>query len=108
MSTAINPAPLLLILATAAGVLVHDMNIDKASVAVMALPASASYASKVSIHKMEHVHVERGSIPKVANQHTSSLPKVNPPRDDDRKYAQNKKGALFSGGGSQGTLWPSV
>ena len=108
--TLINPTPYLLIFMTMFGIFVHDMNIDKAAKVVLS-PASVTaskFASKESetfISRADHTHVERASAPRLANAYSSSLPKVQPPRDDQRHYAQNKK--VFISGDHTG-LWPSI
>lgn len=109
MLSLIKPAPILLTFATMFGVFVHDMNIDKAAKVATAPPAAyASVASAKAIDEFisrsEHTHVERASI---AHKQTSSLPKVQPPKDDERKYVQNKKQDGL-GGDDQTYIWPSV
>ena len=105
----IKPLSIALVFVTAAGVLLHDMKIDKATAIVMT-PAAFAFtgAAHIATAKMDHVHVERASAPKVANIFHSSLPKIHPPRDDDRKYSQSKKQIHLSGGNDQSVLWPSV
>lgn len=91
------------------GVLVHDMNIDKAAkVAITPITASVAGASTIALDnlltKSEHTHAERAST---ATHFNSSLPKVRPPRDDDRQYKQNRKQEGL-GGDDHTYLWPSV
>ena len=108
MSNTINIAPLLFVSAILTGLLVHDFNIDK--VAKIAMTSSSAIAASsvaaMAVSQSFHTHVERASAPKVTTQYNSSLPKVNPPRDDDKRYIQSKKHILVSGGNA--TLWPSV
>lgn len=105
----IKPLSVVLVFTTAAGLLLHDMKIDKAtSIALMPGLVASAGALSMAMAKMDHIHVERGSAPKQALIFNSSLPKVHPPKDDDRRYIQNKKHLSLSGGGSQASLWPSV
>jgi len=89
---------------TTFGVLMHDMHLDKAATAAVALPAfiASTGALEKAMTPHYHTHVERASIPRLS----SSLPKVRPPRDDGRKYVQNKKVMLACGDAV--SLWPSV
>lgn len=106
----IKPISILLVFVTASGVLLHDMKIDKATTLAMAAPALAATAGALtaSVAKMDHVHVERASAPKMASIFSSSLPKVYPPRDDDKRYIQSKKSIFMTGGSDRSVLWPSV
>lgn len=105
----IKPLSLALVFTTATGILLHDMNIDKATKFALAAPGALAITGAAhSVVKMEHVHVERASAPKQANIFHSSLPKIHPPRDDDKKYNQSKKQTFMSGGNDQSVLWPSV
>lgn len=105
----INPAPLLFIFGTMFGVLVHDMHIDRATRVAMAPPSALSSVSAANaldsmLSKSEHTHVERTSV---SAHYSSTLPKVQPPRDDARKYVQNKK-QYESGGDDHTYTWPST
>lgn len=104
----IKPTPIIITIVTVFGILMHDMHIDRATTVAIALPvllASAESLDKV-ISSNYHTHVERASLPRYS-AFRSSLPNVQPPRDDDRRYIQNKK-LVFSGGGDAVSLWPSV
>jgi hypothetical protein len=106
----IKPLSIALVFITATGVLLHDMSIDKATKVAFAAPAALAMTG-VAAHavvKMDHVHVERASAPKMANIFHSSLPKISPPRDDDRRYVQSKKHLALTGGDDRSYLWPSV
>lgn len=102
----INPAPLIFTIATAFGVLVHDMHIDRAAT-VVALPAivASAGAASVFLKSSDHTHVERAAFAKHASPIRAALPKVQP-RDDDRRYILAKK--VYVSGGGQSTFWPSV
>lgn len=107
MLNIIKPIPVIITtVLTLVGLLMHDMHIDKATVVAVALPASvaSSGALEKSISPSYHTHVERVSV---GSAFRSSMPNMHPPRDDDRKYVQNKK-LLFMGGGDTQSLWPSV
>lgn len=103
-------APIALTIATMFGILVHDIHLDKA--AALALPvmaaayAGADAADKYLSHGNPHTHVERPSLPRSFTTFRSSLPNIQPPRDDDRRYIQNKK-AHLGFGDNQGYAWPS-
>ena len=108
----IKPLPVIITLMTTTGILMHDMHIDKATTVAMSVPSvyesagnTAAYEKVIS--QNYHTHVERASIPKVNTSFRSSLPNIQPPRDDDRRYIQNKK-LLFMGGSDAQSLWPSV
>lgn len=104
----IKPAPVIITtLVTLVGLLMHDMHIDKATLVAVAVPAatvSTAAALEKAITPSYHTHVERVSFDP---SFRSSLPKMQPPRDDDRRYVQNKK-LLFMGGGDTVSIWPSV
>lgn len=110
MSNFINPAPLLFVTAILAGLLVHDFNIDKVTKLALTsgTAAAASTIAAMAVSQSFHTHVERGSASKVTTQYNSSPPKVNPSRDDDKRYIQNKKHIFMSGGNDRPLLWPSV
>lgn len=113
----ITPIPVIAVtVTTMVGILMHDMHIDKATSIAMLAPAAAAAtgaaASAVAYDKVisqnYHTHVERASIPKInASAFRSTLPNIQPPRDDDRRYVQNKK-LMYFGGGDAAPLWPSV
>lgn len=99
--------PVLITLITMFGVLMHDTRMDKVSVAI-ALPVIAvgsAAALEKAITPNYHTHVERASLERASFR--SSLPNMQPPRDDDRRYIQNKK-LLFMGGSDAVGIWPSV
>ena len=107
MQKTINLAPIIFILAVSAGILVHDMRIDKATVVAFALPAVlASYGAAHLVGGSEHIHVERVAFSNQSRVFHSSLPKVTP-RDNEDRYIQAKK-SLTSGGNDNTGLWPSV
>ncbi len=102
-------APIAITLMTTLGILSHEMHIDRAAtVAVTVTVAAVSVgALEKVISQNYHTHVERASLPKVNPAFRSSLPNIQPPRDDDRRYIQNKK-LMYMGGGDAMSLWPSV
>jgi len=105
MLNIIKPIPVIISLVTMLGIVMHDMHIDKAATVAVSLPvlmATTGALEKV-ISPNYHTHVERASIPRF----NSTLPNAQPPRDDDRRYIQNKK-LMFMGGGDRASLWPSV
>lgn len=108
MQQLIKPIAVVLVFITATGILLHDLNLDKAAKVAFAAPAALAITGLGhSVAKMEHVHVERAAAPKMANIFTSSLPKIAPPTDD-KKYVQVKKHVSLSGGDDRSYLWPSV
>lgn len=103
--------PLILIAAILTGLLVHDLNLDKATKLAFAPPAAGAVYSGAAhsvVARSEHIHVERGSATKSNTTYHSSPPRVYPPRDDDKRYIKNKKNLSLSGGDSNSQLWPSV
>jgi len=105
MLKTINLTPIILTLAVTAGVLSHDMHLDKVTAVAIALPATlATYSSAHAISSNEHIHVERVSFSNQSRLFHSTLPKVTP-RDNDGRYIQPKK---LSASGTNTSLWPSV
>lgn len=104
----IKPAPIVLTFLTLVGILMHDMHIDKATTVAVSLSAAVATAGALEkgITQNYHTHVERASLPRYST-FRSSLPNIQPPRDDDRRYIQNKK-LLFIGGSDTVSLWPSI
>jgi hypothetical protein len=104
MNPLTNPLPLVFIVATAFGVLMHDTQVDRAAQLAIIAPsgfsdfAVADAASKTT----EHVHVERVTV---LNASRSNNPNTQP-RDDHRRYIQPKKTVVASG--SNSGLWPSI
>ena len=83
----------------------HDMHVDRAATVALALPAAiAAGGAAAMISSGDHTHVERASFGR--GSAASSLPNAQPPRDDMRKYVQNKKLNFISG--DQNYVWPSV
>ncbi len=107
MQKTFNTLPLIFTIAVALGVLFHDTHVDRASTAALALPALLATAGAVDVMTKsgDHTHIERASMPRHANPIRSALPKIQP-RDDDRRYIQNKK--IYLNGGDQNYIWPSV
>lgn len=105
----VKPIPILFTFATVFGVLVHDMHIDRAATAAVALPAALATAATADflLKSNQHTHVDRISLGKNTSAQRAPLPKAQPPRDDDKRYVQQKKLA-YSGGDTSGSLWPSV
>lgn len=104
-----KPVPVVLTLLTLVGILMHDMHIDKATAVAISLPAAVSSTGALEkvINPSYHTHVERVSLPRYTSSFRSSLPNMQPVRDDDRRYIQNKK-LMYMGGGDTVSLWPSV
>jgi len=103
MLSLIKPSPILIIIVTAFGILMHDMHLDKAATAAIASPSytATSGSLEKTFTPSYHVHVER------AQTATSSLPNLQQPREDTRRYIQNKK-LQYTGGGDAVSLWPST
>lgn len=118
----LKPFPLALIAAMTTGILLHDFHLDKVATIASAMPVQTNQArmmssDKLSVEKIPitvekvitpnyHTHVERVSLPKMS-AFRSTLPNMHPSRDDDRRYVQNRKLLLMSGGDAL-SLWPSV
>lgn len=106
MNPLINPLPFIFTIATTFGVLVHDMQIDRAALAAVVPISFASFAAVDALSKSgQHVHVERTHGPNSMASLRVAVPRVQP-RDDDRRYIQTKK--LYLGASDTVTLWPSV
>jgi hypothetical protein len=103
MNPLTNPLPIVFIIATAFGVLMHDTQVDRAAQLAIIAPSSFSdfAVADASSKATEHVHVERVSV---LNASRSSNPN-NQPRDDHRRYIQPKKTVTSSG--SNGVLPPA-
>lgn len=109
LHTILNPFILLLAFTTSVGVIVHDTQIDRATMFALTVPATIiGYAGlDTAIRSGDaHVHVERVSGPRHLSVLRSTLPRLQP-RDDDQRYIQNKK-MNFDGGTDANSLWPSV
>lgn len=91
-----------------AGILVHDVHVDRMTVVALGTASAiATYGAVENIlQKSEHIHVEAAVFSKKPNTIKSTFSK-NRIRDDNRRYIQNKK-VLYTGGGEQNGLWPSV
>lgn len=104
----IKPAPVILTVVTLIGLLMHDVHLDKAVAVATPVVANASTSAfEKVITPSYHTHVERVSIDRVNAGFRSALPKMQPVRDDDRRYIQNKK-LMYMGGGDAVSLWPSI
>lgn len=106
--TTFNPYLVTIVAVTTLGILLHDVHIDKAAVAVQVLPSAVNSTEtlKQSLVPNYHTHVERAELPR-PSAFRSSLPNTRPPREDGRtKYVQNKR-LLFSGGDAA-SFWPST
>lgn len=92
MQKTINLAPIVFVFAVAAGVLLHDMRIDKAAYVALAVPATlATYGAAHFVSGGEHIHVERVAFSNQKSVFQSSLPKITPRDNSDRykKLAKN-------------------
>lgn len=90
------------------GVVIHDTQLDKATIAAFALPITVvGYAAADAAIKSgdAHIHVERTSLARVNGLRTT-LPCLNP-RDDGRHTDKQRKVA-FHGADAAESLWPSI
>lgn len=109
MNYIMNPAILIFTLATAAGVVLHDTQLDKATAMVIALPVTtiALYGAVDGVRTGDaHVHVERTGAPNHISTLRAMVPRIQP-RDDDRREIHGKRTVFYSGGGDT-SLWPSI
>ena len=105
MQKTLNIATIVFTLVVTAGVLLHDMKIDKMTTVAFALPAMvATYGAVHMIGGNEHTHVERVSFSNQSRVFHSTLPKVIP-RDNEHTYSESKKTTFH---GDNTSLWPSV
>lgn len=88
----LSPVVFLLSLSTAAGVFVHDMQLDKATVTALSLPVMLmSYDHAGLTHATEnHTHIERGPLSQALHDLKSTTPRMLP-RDDHRKHVLAKR-----------------
>jgi hypothetical protein len=89
-SLIINPLAIIVSLTTACGVFVHDMKIDKFTMAALALPAVvASYDAGSKLAQLSpdlHTHSERLSLSQAVNDLRAQQPRVQPRTNDDKKH----------------------
>lgn len=75
------------------GIALHDTKLDTMTKFAMALPAViAAYEGAQLLHALggdSHTHVERVSGKDLARKHTSSMPRTQARRDDEKKYRHN-------------------
>lgn len=95
ISILINPIAVALSLSTATGIFMHDMQLDKAAITALAIPAMmASYepmTSRAPQTGASHTHSERGSLTQAVHDLRSNTTPRMAPRDDTRKYVLSKK-----------------
>ncbi len=107
----IHPTIALFTLTTAFGVMVHDMQLDRATSVALALPATVLVAYAVIDSGLKgsdsHVHVERATAPNHINSVRAMIPRIQPRDDQDRQSFSGKRAVYYSSGGDS-TLWPSV
>ena len=95
-------------LATAASVLLHDTQLDRALTVAIALPvATIGYAGADAAIKSDasHIHVERVSLAKISGLRTA-LPCLNP--RENTVHAKKQGKVAFLGPDSAESLWPSI
>lgn len=108
LQTSINSLLITFTLATSAGVLIHDTQVDRAAGLALAVPASlVTYAAVDSVMKSAdaHIHVERVSGPRNVADVRNTMPRLNP-RDDEHAAFQTKR--LAFGDIDSTSLWPSI
>lgn len=76
---------LTLSLCTAGGLLLHDTNVDKATVKAVSQQAEAAAPGA-----MPHTHSERSSLHQAIRDLNASQPRTQPRGQEDRKYVQAK------------------
>ena len=105
MQKIINLAPIAFTLAVTAGIVFHDIHLDKVATIAFAAPAAlATYGAAHMVAGAEHTHVGRVSFSNQSRVFHSTLPKVTP-RDNENRYIQPKKLLAL---GDNMSLWPSV
>lgn len=105
----INPIPILLIIGTAFGVLLHDSQIDRAMVTAVTIPVTTSvYGPSEATIKLSDVqpHSEQVSATENIRNLNDSQPTIQPRANDDKRYVVQKK-ASFQVAGSDYS-WPSI
>lgn len=95
-STFSNYLAILISLSTMTGVLVHDMYIDKATVAALVLPTTtASYETNNKLGSFTpdlHTHIERGSVSRTLtlNDLKTQTPRIYLRTTEDKKHLSQK------------------
>ncbi len=91
----LNPLAILMSFSTATGVLIHDMHIDNAAAAVMAMPGSlAHYETSNKLAGLDgttHTHVERGAYSQPVAQLHGDTPRLQPRASEDKKHLLQKR-----------------
>jgi hypothetical protein len=89
-------------------VLIHDTQIDRATVAALAVPvAFATLGAADTAQKLnDHVHTERFRVPNTIEQLRSTQPRTQARGDEDKQYVSVKK--FVSDGMGSEYHWPSV
>lgn len=104
MSFISKTSPLFIVFVTVFGLFMHEMHVDRATTNAVrrsaAIAVTSANTTEKDISMNYHTHVERASLGR-------TLPKMQPARDDGRRYIQNKK-LFFSGGDNAIGIWPSV
>lgn len=82
------------VIMTFVGIALHDTKLDAMTRFAIALPAvMAAYEGATLLHALggdSHTHVERVSGKDLAKKNTSSMPRIQGRRDEEKKYRQNK------------------
>ena len=93
-TTFMNSLAIAISLSTATGVLVHDMRIDKATMAALAAPSAiSSYQAStklVNFSTDSHTHVERTSLNQALQDLRMQSPKIQPRTSEDKKHLMQK------------------
>lgn len=103
----LNPLVVVLSLGTASGILLHDTNVDKATIAAISAPMLALDGASRSgfLGGDAHTHIHRISFDSVVRSQ-AARPRVQPKNGDDKKYLISKKTSKKTEGTEY--HWPSV
>ena len=89
-ASSIRSLLIFLSLSTAAGVLIHDTRLDKATVTAMALPVAlagldSSYGKLGDLSGTPHTHTERASLSQLVHDLRGQMPRIMP-RENNKKH----------------------
>lgn len=86
--TLVNSIMLLISLGTIGSLLVHDTNVDKATITALSAKTMTEVAAPGN---MPHTHSERNSLYQAVRDLRVSQPRIQPRGYEDKKFIQNKQ-----------------
>ncbi len=86
----INLVALTFGLGTAGSLLIHDTNLDKATLVALNTNQGGENIAEVRPGSSPHTHSERASLHQAVRDLNASHPRVQPRNQNDKKYIQSK------------------